>query len=257
VAAGPVADATWNATPISGDFNTAANWTPAFVPTATAFFGTSTITSLSLSASATLGGFTLNAGAPAYSLLDNGQFLTFNGAGIVIDGGSLAITNNGTVVFSNAGTAGSATITNGGIDRLAFDSNSTAASATITSNYEIVFAENSTAGNATITNGGVGMVFGNASTGGNAAITNGNAAIIDFSFSAGPNNDRKLSAGSIAGGGTLYLGGDQLTVGGNNLSTVVSGVISDCGAGATFAVPLSLAADPPPADRWSRSVPAR
>src|SRR6202011_3736529 len=32
-------------------------------------------------------------------------------------------------------------------------------------------------------------------------------------------------------GGNFYLGADQLTVGGNNLSTVVSGVISDCGGG--------------------------
>jgi hypothetical protein len=89
VAAGPVADATWNATPGSGDFNTATNWTPAFVPNGTAFFGTSTITSLSLSANTQLGGFTFNPGASAYSF-SNSLILSFRGgAGIVLNGGSV------------------------------------------------------------------------------------------------------------------------------------------------------------------------
>src|ERR1700687_4512545 len=34
-------DATWLATPATGDFNTAANWTPATVPVVFAFFGLS------------------------------------------------------------------------------------------------------------------------------------------------------------------------------------------------------------------------
>ena len=40
------------------------------------------------------------------------------------------------------------------------------------------------------------------------------------------------SAGSIAGGGIFYLGASQLTVGGNGLSTQVTGIISDCAGGA-------------------------
>jgi hypothetical protein len=39
----------------------------------------------------------------------------------------------------------------------------------------------------------------------------------DFSNSAGPNNDNKLSAGSIAGAGSYYPGANELTVGSNNL----------------------------------------
>jgi hypothetical protein len=39
-------DATWSTIPGSSDFNTAGNWTPATVPTGTAFFGASTITAL-------------------------------------------------------------------------------------------------------------------------------------------------------------------------------------------------------------------
>ncbi len=51
-------DATWLNVPGSGDFNTAANWGPAAVPTGTAFFGTSGVAALSFSASTTLGGWT-------------------------------------------------------------------------------------------------------------------------------------------------------------------------------------------------------
>jgi autotransporter-associated beta strand protein len=53
--------------------------------------------------------------------------------------------------------------------------------------------------------------------------------VVDFSTSTGPADDGKLSAGSLAGAGNYYLGANQLTVGGNNLNTTVSGVISDCG----------------------------
>lgn len=86
-------DATWLAAPGSGDFNTASNWTPPQVPTGTAFFGASNVTDLLFSADTTIGGFTFNAGASNYTFT-NGVILTFNGAGIVINGGSAAITNN-------------------------------------------------------------------------------------------------------------------------------------------------------------------
>src|SRR5262245_17722910 len=79
-------NATWSTAPGSSDFNTAANWTPATVPTGTAFFGTSTITGLTFNPGAvtSLGGFTFNAGAPAYSFsLAAASSLTFTGAGIV------------------------------------------------------------------------------------------------------------------------------------------------------------------------------
>ena len=46
----------------------------------------------------------------------------------------------------------------------------------------------------------------------------------------GPNNDNKITAGSLAGAGNFYLGARELTVGSNNLSTEVTGVISDGGS---------------------------
>jgi autotransporter-associated beta strand protein len=42
-----------------------------------------------------------------------------------------------------------------------------------------------------------------------------------------------VSAGSIEGAGTYFLGSNQLTVGSNNLNTTLSGVISDCGPSGT------------------------
>src|SRR5262249_283290 len=57
-------DAPWSPAPVNSDFNTAANWTPATVPTGTAFFGASTITGLTFNTGSvtSLGGFTFNAG---------------------------------------------------------------------------------------------------------------------------------------------------------------------------------------------------
>jgi len=179
--------------------------------------------------------------------------------------GSATITNNGMLYFNDTSTATSATITSSGL--LYFYNNSTAGSATITSSRFLDFRDDSTAGNATITNtrdmyfdgastagnatitNSYNLGFNLVSTAGNATITNnaggrttftgfstaGNAqlinnaanAVFDFSQGVGPYRDHKLSAGSIAGDGIFYLGANELTVGGNNLSTTVSGVIAD------------------------------
>src|SRR5207253_2718798 len=45
----------------------------------------------------------------------------------------------------------------------------------------------------------------------------------------GPNFSHLITAGSISGAGTYFLGQNYLTVGGNNLSTTVSGVIAGGG----------------------------
>ncbi len=238
-------DATWLLNPTSGDFRNAANWNPPTVPTGTAFFGASNTTALTFSANAVFGGWTFNPGASTYTFTNN-QALTFAGAGII--GGSPAITNtivgflnftdnstagnasitdNGTLNFDLNSTAGSATITNN--FALNFNNSGTAGSATITSNNSLFFNNRSTAGNATINNNDL-MHFVDNSTAGNAAITNSSGALTDFSFSTGPAGDDKVTAGSIAGAGIFQLGVNELTVGGNNLSTDVSGVIVGTGS---------------------------
>src|SRR5262245_43948754 len=122
-------DATWSTAPGSSDFNTAANWTPATVPTGTAFFGGSNVTSLSFSANTTVGGFAFNTIAPAYTFTVPSPFsLTFSGAGI--SGGDVTIINNGVMRFVFFSTAGNANITNNTF--LQFVNESTAGNATIT-----------------------------------------------------------------------------------------------------------------------------
>jgi autotransporter-associated beta strand protein len=183
-------DATWLANPGSGDFNTAANWNPAAVPTGTASFGASNTTALTFSVDTPLDGLTFLPGAPAYTFtVNNTVNIDFNGAGIV-NGGSVTIINNGGINFSNP-----------------FPGAPTAGSATIINNGSLGFAENSTPGNAALVNNGT----------------------INF-LSSGPNGDSKISAGSIAGGGTFhFFSPDELTVGSNNLSTTVSGEILGVG----------------------------
>ena len=73
------------------------------------------------------------------------------------------------------------------------------------------------------------IAFTGNATAGNARLV-ANAGMFDFSSTTGPLGDNKFTAGSIEGAGRIVLGGGQLTVGSNNLSTTVSGVISDCGA---------------------------
>jgi autotransporter-associated beta strand protein len=279
-------DATWLATPGSGDFSTATNWTPNAVPTGTAFFGTSSTTSLSFSDSTTsLSGWTFNSGASAYTFTAT-QDLAFTGAGIVVNGGSVALTSNfrvnlyngsslGSAVFTNNGyvylndssSAGNATIINNGVS-FQFQNTSTAANANITNNSLMYFSDTATAANSSINNSATGdfrfyntstagsativnnnlAYFNDASTAGNATIINNSllyfynnstagqarlisnaGATIDFSGTAGPAGDGRITAGSIEGAGDIALGSSQLSVGSNNLSTTVSGAIQDGG----------------------------
>jgi autotransporter-associated beta strand protein len=305
-------DATWLLNPGSSDYNTAANWTPATVPgsTGTAFFGATTVPNLTFSSAATLvGGWTFNAGAPAYTFTLGANALFFNGAGIVINAGSTTISTLSSVNFLGSSSAGSAvinaansavigfngtstaanavinndgrvnlgdqaglgsatiantglvnfqlqsrgdnaTINNGAFGAVTFRDTSTAGNAVITNNNitssidflnsssagnavltnslgRLSFADTSTAGNATvITNFGGTTLFTGSSTGGNAAFTTRAGGVFDVSGLTSTG----MTAGSIEGQGTYFLGSKTLTVGGNNLSTEVSGTIANGGS---------------------------
>jgi autotransporter-associated beta strand protein len=323
-------DATWLLNPGTANYNTAANWMPATVPTGTALFGATNVPNLTFSAAATsVGGWTFNAGAPAYTFTLGANTLFFNGDGIAINAGSATISTLSSVNFLGPSSAGSAvintassgvigfngtstggtavinndgrvslgdqaglgsatiantgfvsfqiqsrgdnaTINNGAFGAVSFFDTSTAGNATITNNNissSIEFLNSSSAGSAVITNNNGRATFANASTAGNASITNsgflqfidtstsGNATIttasfgltrfagnstaglarlianaaglVDFSLNTGSN----LTAGSIEGAGNYLLGSNALIVGGNNLSTTVSGTISGLGGG--------------------------
>ncbi|WFU78030.1 autotransporter domain-containing protein [Bradyrhizobium sp. CIAT3101] len=215
------------------------------------FHGTSTAGSATITLASTNSALFYDTSTAGSATINNGGQFYFYGsstaghAGITntnsIDfnqtstAGNAAIANNGVLTFSASSTAASATITNN--FAMFFYGASTASSATINNAYNLSFDGTSTAGNAVITNNGNGLFgsvgntyfAGNATAGNAQLINNDPNAVFDFSGSSGPNGDNKLSAGSIAGNGTFYLGANALTVGGNNLSTTVSGVIVDGG----------------------------
>ncbi|MFC5392892.1 autotransporter domain-containing protein [Bosea vestrisii] len=295
-------DATWHATPFSTILNAGVNWDTGTLPTGTASFGTSTRTSLLLFNNMTIGGWTFNANAANYTFNTNGRVLEFTGAGIVVNGGSAAISNSGEIAFRSASSAGSAAITNSFFTE--FYDTSSAGNATITNTAKLLFYDNSTAGSATIINNADLINFHNTSTAGNASITNnaslsfydnskagsatitnknslifydnssadsativnesslifrgfstagtatittatgattqfnaaGNSAGARFITHAGGTVDisdpvglAAMTASSIEGAGNYVIGAKQVTVGSNNLSTEVSGVISGAG----------------------------
>ena len=183
-------DATWLASPGSGDFSTSANWTPATVPTGIAIFGGSSITTLTFSGSRNLDAFQFNAGAPAYTFnLTSGFGLRFHTDGIVNNSSNAPAFNvsNSPLIFDDSSTAGNAII------------NLTAGT--------VQFLINGTAGTAQLNAAAAGTSF-------------------DFTATSGPGGLNVVTAGSISGAGNFDLGSNQLLVGSNNLSTAVSGVIS-------------------------------
>jgi len=146
------------------------------------------------------------------------------------------ITNRsgGAIDFNGDSNAGSATIVNRFGALMIFNDNSSAMNANITNRFggAIAFSDQSTAGSAVITTlNGAATFFNGNSTGDNAQFITNGTGFVEFSGSSGPNGDGVITAGSIAGSGTYYIGGDNtLVVGRNNLSTEVSGVIDDgCG----------------------------
>ena len=224
-------DATWTGSADS-NWNNDINWSPAGAPAGTATFSAAPTTSLTFSSSfTTIDTLQFTTTAPAYSYNLFGQALVIGGAG-VLNSSSNAPTFNafGLLEFDNAATAGNAIINNTP-GATTFTGTSTAANATITNSFGglVSFTDNSTAGSALITTnlGSLAQFFAN-STGGNAQFIT--AGTVDFSGTTGPNGDGKVSAGSIAGAGTYFLGSNQLTVGSNNLSTIVDGTIEDGGS---------------------------
>ncbi|WP_244485491.1 autotransporter outer membrane beta-barrel domain-containing protein [Bradyrhizobium tropiciagri] len=183
-----------------------------------------------------------NAGQATITNGNNGgstQFFEFSSAGSA----TMTTTATGYIAFFQNSTAANATIDNSGLTYFGTSGFSlteapTAGSATIInrSGGALMFDAYATAGNATITTeSGANAQFAGNSTGGAAQFITNGTGFVDFGGSLGPGGDGRITAGSIAGSGTYYIGGgNTLTVGGNNLSTNVSGVIADsdpCGCG--------------------------
>ena len=274
--------ATWDLNPGSGDWNTAANWTPMTVPNGPAdiaTFALSNTTNVSISANTEVNAITFTPAATnPYTITASAAWtLRITGTGITNNSGSTqhfitAVGANGQfglIVFSNSATAGNSTmftnngvflngevrggtrfldtssagngtfINNGGFTE--FSGSSTAGNGSFTNNGgtvsgagggRTIFQQTSVADSATlIANGGTGggqggqILFEDASTGGTSRVEvfgNGN---LDISSHNAPG----VAVGSIEGSGNAFLGGNNLTVGSNNLSTTFSGVIQDGG----------------------------
>ena len=143
-------DATWLLNPGTVDFNTAANWVPATVPTGIATFNASNLTTITFSIATFVNTLQFDVAAPAYSFnLTND--LTLNGTGILDNSvhPPTFATNARFIQFSNTSTAGDAVIAinPGGITD--FENATTAGSASITNAGLTEFFNVSTAGNAT------------------------------------------------------------------------------------------------------------
>jgi outer membrane autotransporter protein len=207
-------------------------------------FGTTTFLGTSTAGKVTIinnGGMTLGAfGVTAFAAAS-----TAGSATITNNGAKFPMALGGVTAFLVRSNAGGATITNNGGTIAGAFGGVTIFGSTVIPNLPADLAtklmklrsslgssdlDTPSAGNATIINnggtlGGIGgtTAFLAHSDGGTArAITNGNGNFdISLLASAG------MGIGSIEGSGNYFLGSKTLTVGGNNLSTTVSGVIQD------------------------------
>jgi hypothetical protein len=185
--------AQWDLDPVSGDWNTAANWTPMGVtngPADVATFGLSNTTNVSISEDTEVNGiiFTPDATNPYTITADPGLTLTISGVGIRNNSGTTqnfvtgvdGAGNRGQIVLTNNATAGNGAFTNNGATvSEAFGGSTlflgfwTAASATITNNGGTV----STAHGFTVAFGAVTQ-FLNISTAANGTFINNDGAAV-------------------------------------------------------------------------------
>ena len=157
------ASATWDLNPVSGDWNTAENWTPNTVPNGpsdTATFGVSNITDVSLSDAIEVEGIIFNPGANPYTVTATN--LTISGTGITNNSGATQnfVTNNDSfpLIFTHSATAGSGTVFTNNRGRIEFDDSARAGTATFITNGNgsiTIFFDQATSDSATfITNSG-------------------------------------------------------------------------------------------------------
>jgi autotransporter-associated beta strand protein len=231
--------ATWKTNPVSGDWNTASNWTPPTVPNGPsdrATFATSNTTSVSVSQPITeANGIMFNAGASPFTITvaattTTSSQLTISGVGITNNSGiaqNFAITRVSNavanIVFFNSATAGSGTFFTTNTGAVVFFDASTAGNGTFTINGgaargadggATVFLDSATADNGTFTiNGGAvrgahgGFVqFINHSSAGNGTFTTSgggareaNGGVVEFDNS------------TTAGNGTFTVNGPAVS----------------------------------------------
>ena len=207
--------AQWDLDPISGDWNTAANWTPNGIPNGPAdiaTFGLSHTTNVSISENTEVDSIIFTAGATnPYTITEAlGYTLTISGTGIVNNSGTMQnfVTEghlnapSRQIVFTGSATAGTLTrfvnrgtqgVTGPGAGTVFYDASSAssgifvneASSTPYFGGGQTLFYNNSTAANGTFTNnggivlGGYGAetIFSDNSTAGNGTFTNNGGTV--------------------------------------------------------------------------------
>ena len=232
--------AQWNLNPTSGDWNTAANWTPMTVPNGPgdiATFDFSDSTNVSTSANTEVNSVIFTPAGTSPYTITTGHDATFtiSGAGIINNSGIAQnfVTNGGQfgqISFTNNATAGSSTIfvNNHGTDNFLgghtyFFNTSTAGNATFINNNGAVgglfqghtkFFDTSSAGSGIFINvgstmadfgNGGGMGFLDTASAGEATITNNGGAAINAGGGSVyfANSSTAASATIINDGGTV------------------------------------------------------
>jgi autotransporter-associated beta strand protein len=183
--------AQWDLDPISGDWNTAANWTPMGVPNGSAdvaTFGLSHTTDVSISEDTEVNGIIFNSAAMnPYTIGVNPDItLTLSGTGITNNSGigqSFFLSGHGSgeaggqMLFTNSASAGNATIFVDTVASINFFNRSTGGSATVLwagQSGSVNFFNTSTAGNLIIGADATGVTnlvtFHDNSTAGSATV---------------------------------------------------------------------------------------
>ena len=212
VAPAAAQNATWEGD-VSNSFNDGANWSTGSVPSgaATAFFGTSATTSVTLAGGRTLGTIQFNSGADAYTIDINGSgTLQFNSQGIVNNSAqqqNFRLQNAGMSFFGSS-SAGNQQVT-----------------ITLDAGGQMGFAFNSTAGAANIVSNAGSIYFYDNASGGTATYTGGASSLLNIAGLTASG----MTIGSIAGSGSIVATGKAITVGGNNTTTAFGGVIAGAG----------------------------
>lgn len=241
--------ATWNLNPTSGDWNTAANWTPATVPdgpsdTATFAVSNQTKILLPLSTEIDVDSIVFNVDATAFTITVNPNpplfALVIGGTGIVnnsVLSQKFTTKADATVLLNNSATVGASTLFINDGDTI---SDSIKFGATL-------FGGSSSAGNATfINNGGTasGAVggstqFGENSTAGNGVfITNGGTVpnaresfLYFYDNSTAANGVFTVNGGTASGAAGGYLDFFFSPTAGNGTFTINGGTANGAGGG--------------------------
>lgn len=238
-------DVTWQLDPVdfealnkTAKFGSAANWTPAAVPTGRAVFGASNATDVAITGAETLGGITFNAGAPIFILgIWPGAALTLTGAGVIANSERSVFdvnemldgTSRGLICFSNSASAsaGTGTAYYANQSLIAFKDTSTAGNASFTNaDGSISFQDSSSAADARIDNVGGILNFQASSTAGNATIFNMDGAILFADSSDAGNAHLSVAGGTVTFAGNASGGSARFEI--PELGTVdFSGLASD------------------------------